>query len=88
MTIVVSMVCETYIDPPVSDPSQITRDHLKCKIIYCSKSKFALIIVAQLAPLPLLPTIKNENDCALVCVKYEIGDVDVGSRLNFGSRTL
>lgn len=87
MTIVVSMVCETYIDPPVSDPSQITRDHLKCKIIYCSKSKFALIIITQLALLPLLHTIK-ENDFAFACVRYEVGDVNVGSRLNFGTRTL
>ncbi|KAJ6219037.1 hypothetical protein RDWZM_004849 [Blomia tropicalis] len=37
MTLVVSLVCETYIDPPVSDISKLTRDHLKCKIIYCSK---------------------------------------------------
>ena len=43
MTLVVSLVCETYIDPPVSDISKLTRDHLKCKIIYCSKSKFIYV---------------------------------------------
>lgn len=80
MTLVVSMVCETYIDPPVSDPSQITRDHLKCKIIYCSKSKFALKTIAQLfATLLLLPALE-ENDYAF-CLSDEVGDVRVGSTL-------
>ncbi|KAH9506414.1 Collagen type IV alpha-3-binding protein, variant 2 [Dermatophagoides farinae] len=37
MRLVVSMCCEMTIDPPVDDDAQITRDHLRCRIIYCSK---------------------------------------------------
>ena len=38
MKIRVSMICETYIEKP-PEVKTITRDHLKCKIIYCSTSK-------------------------------------------------
>ncbi|CAG2111415.1 unnamed protein product, partial [Medioppia subpectinata] len=36
MTMTVSLVCETYIDPLPAEGKEITRDNLKCKIIYCS----------------------------------------------------
>lgn len=36
MKMTVSMTCETYIDKP-TNAKEITRDHLKCKIIYCSQ---------------------------------------------------
>lgn len=36
MELVVSMCCELYIDGPIDDLSKLTRDQLKCKIIYCS----------------------------------------------------
>jgi len=36
MKMTVSMTCETYIDKPAS-AKEITRDHLRCKIIYCSR---------------------------------------------------
>ena len=45
MRLVVSMCCELTIDPPVDDVAQITRDHLRCRIIYCSTSKFSFILV-------------------------------------------
>ncbi|XP_054159177.1 ceramide transfer protein-like [Oppia nitens] len=36
MTMTVSLVCETYINPIPEKGKPITRDNLKCKIIYCS----------------------------------------------------
>lgn len=36
MKMTVSMTCETYIDKP-ADAKEITRDHIKCKVIYCSQ---------------------------------------------------
>ena len=48
MKMTVSMTCETYIDKP-ADAKEITRDHLKCKIIYCSQSKSRLhLLVVRL----------------------------------------
>ncbi|XP_071952384.1 ceramide transfer protein-like [Antedon mediterranea] len=37
-TINVSMLCQTFVDPPTDDLSTVTRDQLKCKIIYVAHS--------------------------------------------------
>ena len=49
MKMTVSLTCETFIDKP-ADAKEITRDHLKCKIIYCSQSKFSLFAAFKLLP--------------------------------------
>lgn len=35
----VSLVCQTFVDPP-QENKEITRDNLTCRITYCSSSKF------------------------------------------------
>lgn len=67
----VSMLCQTFLDPPDIKPEDVTRDNLVCKVFYISHGKNEYVI----PPHPEILQCKTDEGVGL----YTIPDISVCS---------